>query len=142
LVRAIGDGTITDADAKLEMNRLKEEIEKQQTLLQRIIDQLDTMPSAELIQTHSAEVVDRFQRALFPTHRHQRGIGPIMVPLKVGKKGESVLDASLYFDIRAADSCIGNMSWDDKRTLLQLTCGCTTPDGKRGGDLHRVRFGS
>jgi hypothetical protein len=121
VVKAIAKGTITDDEAKTELDELRKKSEEHRHKLQTINAHLDHLPSAELVRSASNEVAGRLQRALFPARRHNRKIGMIdwspIVMLKVSE----------------LDDYIGRMSWEDKRGLMELVFAGTIPDGRRAG---------
>jgi site-specific DNA recombinase len=132
VVDLVADGTIQKDEAQVKLTELRQQGEKQHHDLAKVNAQLEGLPSPDVVKAVSGEIVDRFQRAMFPSLRHERKIGLLPV---ADKSGEIDYSASLTMRIDAADAdeAIRTMTWEDKRRLLELVFSMPLADGRRAG---------
>lgn len=125
IVDLAADGTLSKSEVKEKIAVLREQKENHEEKLQKIKDQLEHLPGADLIRTASENAVEQFHQAMFPAKRGERKIGLIEI--------NGRLSAKLHFKVQQADDCLKNMSWDDRRALMESVFAGHTPDGKRAG---------
>ncbi len=132
IVKLAADGVLSADEVKEQITVLREQESKQREQLQKIDDKLDHLPSSDSIRTLATEVVEQLQAAMFPTPRDKRKVPPLVYDVK----GKKLHDFSLDLKLDQLDNdpdAIDNMTYDDKRALIESVFTGNTKDGKPAG---------
>lgn len=112
IIRLVGEDEISEAEAKKQLGAYRERQTKAQAELEQLNEHLAHVPNTEAIR---------------------------LVAEKVSTTFRQYSNAKLVAQVQHANRSLDDMTWDDKRALVQMVFSGTTPDGDRMGVyIHRT----